>query len=188
MDILVKELMATDSPELERHLLAMSPEDRRLRFGENMHDAALLAYVTRIDFNHDAVFGVIADNLQLLGAAHLARNDGLAELGLSVLEAQRGKGIGAELLARAQMHAKNWGCQLLYMHCLSENGAILHLAKKQGMRIVTRSGETEVWLALPPADEASRLDEASDQRVALVDYALKSKAASARNRSECIAA
>ena len=41
------------------------------------------------------------------------------------------------------------------MHCLSENGAMMHLARKQGMLIVTEKGESDARLELPPADASS---------------------------------
>jgi GNAT superfamily N-acetyltransferase len=188
MDIHVKELAAADRPAIEMHLRALNSEDRRLRFGARMQDAALLAYAGRVDFDRDAVFGVIGSSLQLLGWAHLAWSEGLAEFGISVLEEERGRGIGSKLLARAHMHARNWGSRSLFMHCLSENAVMLHLARKQEMRIVAGSGETDAWLNLLPADAASRLSELSDQRVALIDYALKSETASARKQTECVAA
>ena len=59
------------------------------------------------------------------------------------------------------------------MHCLTENGAMMHLARKQRMRIVVESGEADAWLSLPPADASSHFGEAFAQRVALFDYALK---------------
>jgi GNAT superfamily N-acetyltransferase len=131
------------------------------------------AYVARIDFDCDAVFGVYDDELRLIGAAHVARSDGHAELGVSVLPGHRGRGIGGALLVRAHLRARNWGVRALFMHCLTENGAMMHLASKQGMQIVAESGEADAWLKLLPADASSHFGEVFAQRVALFDYALK---------------
>lgn len=180
MDIHVRQLLAAERPALERHFLALGAEDRRLRFGAPLNDAAVRSYANSIDFGRDAVFGVIDDDLQLLGAAHLARSAGHAELGVSVLPHYRGGGIGGALLGRAHTHARNWGVRALFMHCLVENGAIMHLARKQRMEIVPRSGEAEAWLKLLPADAASHDGERLAQRVALFDHALKSQAIAAR--------
>src|ERR1019366_8218203 len=122
---------------------ALAAEDRRLRFGGSLNDHAIVLYVARIDFDRDAVFGVLDDELRIIGAAHLARGDGHAELGVSVLPGQRGLGIGAALLRRTHAHARNWGEQKLFMHCLTENGAMMHLAKKQGMDIEAAFGEAD---------------------------------------------
>ena len=180
MEIHIKQLSSAERPELERHLLALGAEDRRLRFGGPLNDFAVHAYVERINFERDAVFGVIDDELHLLGAAHLARSEGHAELGVSVLPAYRGCGIGGALLARAHMHARNWGIRALFMHCLVGNGAMMHLARKQRMRIDAGYGEADAWLKLPPADAASHFGEVFAQRVALWDFALKSQAAAVR--------
>jgi GNAT superfamily N-acetyltransferase len=173
MNILVRELTGLQYPALEPHLLALGAEDRRLRFGASLNDAAVRAYLERIDFERDAVFGVFNDELQLIGAAHVARSDAHAELGVSVLPGHRGRGIGGALLARAHMRARNWGVHALFMHCLTENGAMMHLARKQGMQIVVASGEADAWLKLSPADASSHFGEVFAQRVALFDYALK---------------
>lgn len=61
----------------------------------------------------------------------------------------------------------------LFMHCLSENETMLHLARKQGMALAAAAGEADAWLVLPPADPASLLGEVFEQRAALFDYALK---------------
>ena len=165
---------------LVRHFLGLGAEDRRLRFGVALPDQGVNDYVARIDFERDVVFGVFDHELRLAGAGHLARGDGFAELGVSVLPDQRGKGLGAELLARAHMHARNWGLPTLFMHCLAENGAMMHLAHKQGMRIATAQGESDAYLELPPGDASSIVRELFAERVALFDYALKSQMHSAR--------
>jgi len=69
----VSELSRINRPALERHLLALDPHDRRLRFDTPPSDAAVHAYVARIDFDRDAVFGVFDEELAIVGAAHLAR-------------------------------------------------------------------------------------------------------------------
>jgi GNAT superfamily N-acetyltransferase len=180
MQIVIRELPRLERVKFARHLCALETEDRRLRFGLALPDAAIDDYVAGIDFAHDAVFGVFDDRLELAGAAHLARADAHAELGVSVLASQRGRGIGGALLARAHLHARNWGIGTLFMHCLTENGAILHLAGKQGMRIVAESGEADAHLALPPASPASIAQALFDERVGLFDYALKSQVEAAR--------
>jgi GNAT superfamily N-acetyltransferase len=173
MDIHIRELSRFDRAALEPHFLALGAEDRRLRFGAPLKDDAVRAYLKRIDFERDALFGVHDDALHLIGAAHLARAEGHAELGVSVLPAHRGRGIGGALLARAHMRSRNWGMRMLFMHCLSENGAMMRLAGRQGMQIVVESGEADAWLQLPPADASSHFGEVFAERVALFDYALK---------------
>lgn len=175
MRIVTRELPRLERAKFATHLRALDSEDRRLRFGLALPDAAIDEYVARIDFGRDAAFGVFDDALHLIGAAHLARADAHAELGVSVLPAHRGRGIGAALLARAHGHARNWGIGVLFMHCLTENAAMMHLARKQNMRIVAESGEADARLELPPASPASIAQALFEERVGLFDYALKSQ-------------
>jgi len=177
---IVRELGSLERPLLEAHFVALGTEDRRLRFGLPLGDYALRAYVGRIDFERDAAFGIVDDDLSLIAAAHVARDRGQAELGVSVLPGHRGRGYGGALLARALQRARNWGVGGLFMHCLAENGAMMHLARKQGMEIVAESGEADAWLRLPPADASSHFGEVFAQRVALFDQALKTQAVAAR--------
>lgn len=180
MTIPIRQLSRAERPALHEHFLALGPHDRRLRFGTPLSDHTVHEYVERIDFAHDAVFGIADDELKLLGVAHVARAAGHAELGVSVLEGHRGRGIGGALLARAHMHARNWGVHALFMHCLTENAAMMRLARRQNMDIVAEAGEADAWLKLPKADAASHFGAVFAQRVALFDYALKSQLAAAR--------
>jgi GNAT superfamily N-acetyltransferase len=176
----IRELWPSERPALHEHFLSLAREDRRLRFGAPLSDATVREYVSRIDFGHDVLFGVLDDELRLLGVAHVARSRTFAELGVSVMEGFRGRGIGGALLARAHLRARNWGVGALFMHCLTENAAMMRLARRQGMDIVTEAGEADAWLELPPADAGSHFGEVFAQRVALFDFALKSQVASAR--------
>jgi GNAT superfamily N-acetyltransferase len=180
LNIVTKELSRLQRDVLADHFLALAAEDRRLRFGVGLSDHGVRDYVAQIDFDRDAVFGVFDDEMRLAGVGHLARGEAFAELGVSVLPAQRGRGMGGALLARTHTHARNWGVPTLFMHCLAENGAMMHLARKQGMRIVAERGEADAYLELPPGDPASIANALFADRVALFDYALKSQAHAAR--------
>jgi GNAT superfamily N-acetyltransferase len=180
MHIVTRELGRLERDKLLAHFLALGAEDRRLRFGLPLSDDSIADYVARIDFGRDAVFGAFDDELNLAGAAHLARAEEHAELGVSVLPAHRGRGIGGALLERAHTHARNWGIGTLFMHCLTENAAMMHLARQQGMRIAAASGEADAHLALQPASPASLAQALLAERVGLFDYALKSHFDAAR--------
>ena len=180
MNIQIREVSRAERPALADHFLLLSPDDRRLRFGTPLSDYSVRQYVERIDFGRDAVFAIADDELKFLGVAHLARGNGHAELGVSVLEGYRGRGVGGALLERAHLHARNWGVSSLFMHCLTENAAMMRLARRQQMEIVTETGEADAWLKLPPPDAASHFGAVFAQRVALFDYALKSQLAATR--------
>jgi len=185
--VVVRQISRLDRPALERHFLALEAEDRKLRFGTPLGDAAVRAYAGRIDFERDAAFGVFDEELLLVGAAHLAKDNESAELGISVLQDHRGKGIGAALLARAHTHARNWGVRTLLMHCLRENAAMMHLARKQGMDIVAEAGEADAKLRLAPPDASTHFGAVFAQRLALLDHALKIQLFNARRLAGALA-
>ena len=162
-------LWAADRQACQRHFLRLSGDDRRLRFGLSLLDSAVRDYVARIDFEGHAVFGVFDESLQLDGVAHLVRRDDSSELGISVLSAARGCGLGKALLARSHTHARNWGVEVLRMQCLTDNAPMMHIALKQGMMIERHMGEASAFLRLAPADAISREAATVDQRVALFD-------------------
>jgi len=170
----VQRLSASAQGAYRAHLLALPPDDVRLRFGAPMAAEGIAAYVARIDFDADEIFGVFGEAMQLEGAAHLAFGRDLAELGVSVLPSARGRGVGHALVARAAEHARNRSVPRLFMHCLAENAAMIRIARHAGMEVVVDAGEADAHVALPPMTPASLASEALADRVALYDYALKS--------------
>jgi RimJ/RimL family protein N-acetyltransferase len=178
---LVRELDDTHRAAALSHFLALEAEDRHLRFGSPTSDAIIERYVANLNFNRDALFGVFNDALDLVGIAHLAyvpsANDGTrsAEFGVSVLHDDRHRGLGAALLARAAVHARNTHIDTLFVHCLAKNKAMMHLAHKLGMRVEFAYGDADAYLILPPANAQSILHEASQEHMADLDYALKAK-------------
>ena len=181
MSVPVQRLGEVARPALLDHFMRLPADDVRLRFGTTFGPEAIAQYVDGINFDDDAVFGVYDDELKLTGVVHAAFSGDSAELGLSVLPGHRGKGIGSSLFARAGEHARNRFVTRLYMHCLSENAAMMHIARKSGMNICVDTGEAEAFLKLEPADQASLSGELMGQRLALFDYALKTQAAAMRH-------
>ena len=172
--------------ELREHFCALGPEDRHLRFGTMISDEAIASYVDHIDFERDAVFGIFEDDLTLAGAAHVAVGGGVAELGVSVLPGYRGRGLGTALFDRAGMHARNARIGELFMHCLTENSAMMRIAKRAGMQIVSGFGEADAHLKLAPGDASSFTREVMQDRLALFDYALRSQVLTAKRIGEAV--
>ena len=176
MTAAVQRLDASVRAMLAAHFLALPVADRYLRFGR-VAPPFIAAYVDRIDFEHDAVFGVHDDRLALVGAAHVAFEGGLAELGLSVLPAYRGRGVGGALFKRALAHARNRRIPRFFIHFLAENAPVMRMAQRFGMRIVTRAGEADADLELPPASLGSIAGEFVTDAFALCDRAVRALAA-----------
>ena len=160
------------------HLLALDAGDRYLRFGYAANDEQIARYVASLNFERDEIFGIYNRKLELIAMAHLAfsTNPALkscAEFGVSVLAHARGRGYGARLFDRAVMHARNEGVEMMFIHALSENTAMLKIARKAGARIERDGSESEAYLTLLPADLDSRVSEMVEEQIAQTDYRLK---------------
>lgn len=163
------------------HLFALPPSDRYLRFGYAASDAQIQMYVDSLDFERDEIFGIYNRNLVLIAVAHLAfspdpKCGACAEFGVSVLATARGRGYGSRLFERAVMHARNEKVDLLFIHALSENTAMLKIARKAGAIIERDGSESDAYLKLPPADLDSRMTEMVEEQFAQTDYRLKVQA------------
>ena len=165
-----------DRAALAVHFLALDSEDRRLRFGSPIGDATIGAYVERINFADDGVYAIQDDLLRVVAAIHVARTGEAAELGLSVLPGYRGEHLGSALFARAVMHLRNRGIATVYVHCLAENATMMHLARKNRMRLSTDASESDGRLELEPGTPHSHVLEWLQDQRALAIQAVRRQA------------
>jgi RimJ/RimL family protein N-acetyltransferase len=191
--VLVKALQERDRRRVLRHFMGLDSDDRLLRFGSILPDERVAAYVAKLDFSNDIVFGVYNRVFQLVGVGHLALTSKeahpdsinytdkqkVAEFGVSVSASARGQGVGSRLFARAAIHCRNADVDTLYMQCLSSNRTMMHIAKKAGMQIERAYGEADAHLHLPPPSPSSVLAEALEEQFAKIDYAVKANARAA---------
>jgi GNAT superfamily N-acetyltransferase len=174
------------------HLLALDERSRYLRFGYAASDAQIARYVDNIDFTQDEVFGIFNRRLELIALAHLAhrpadrapRRPARSEFGVSVLPKARRRGFGARLFEHATLHARNRGVEEMFIHALSENTAMLKIARNAGATVEREGSESEAWLKLAPDSLASHLDEILVGQVAEFDYRLKLRARRAETSGE----
>jgi GNAT superfamily N-acetyltransferase len=165
------------------HLLALDEHDRYLRFGYPANDEQIGRYVESLDFDRDDIFGIYNRKLELIAMAHLAfmqADDAPAgaEFGVSVAQKARGRGYGGRLFERAVMHARNEGVELMFIHALSENVAMIKIARNAGATLERAGSETDAYLRLPPATLDSRMSEMVEEQLAQTDYRLKVQAKS----------
>ncbi len=177
----IRSLGPSHRERIAQHLLALEGHDRFLRFGYAANDAQIRRYSDSLDFDRDEIFGIYNRKLELLAMAHLAFSvdpscRSCAEFGVSVARAARGRGFGQRLFDRAVMHARNEGVDMLFIHALSENTAMLRIARKAGATIERDGSESQAHLRLPPADFDSRMTELVEEQVARTDYHLKAQA------------
>ena len=177
----IRSLTARHRERFATHLMTLGEHDRYLRFGYPATDAQIARYVDHLDFERDELFGIFNRKLELIAAAHLAyspapqRSDlpAMAEFGVSVVPKARGRHFGARLFDHSILHARNRGVETLFIHALSENTAMLRIARKAGAEVVRDGSETEAWLKLPPETIGSRFDEVLGQHAAEIDYQFK---------------
>lgn len=177
----IRSIGSSHGKRIAAHLLALNPQDRYLRFGYAANDEQIGRYVDSLNFERDEIFGIYNRRLELIAMAHLAFSTdpalkSCAEFGVSVLAHARGRGYGARLFDRAVMHARNEGVDMVFVHALSENTAMLNIARKAGARIERDGSESEAYLTLVPADLDSRVTEMVEEQVAQTDYRLKVQA------------
>lgn len=166
------------------HLTALDVSDRYLRFGYPATDAQMSKYVDMLDFEQDEVFGIFNRRLVLIAMAHLAHAAGatitgrpaMSEFGVSVLPQVRARGFGRRLFEHAMLHARNRGVEMLFIHALSENLAMLKIARRAGATVERDGSESEAWLKLPPDSLASHVGEMVELQAAELDYRFKRRA------------
>ena len=172
--------------QIARHLFGLDKRDRYLRFGSHASDEQIRQYVDGIDFERDCVLGIFNRDLELAAMAHLAfapsqsAGQDMAEFGVSVLPHARQRGYGKRLFERAAIHAVNAGIKTLYIHALSENIAMLRIARNAGAELERSGAESEARLKLPEASFLSRLDELLGNQIGRADWLLKANASMTR--------
>ncbi len=181
---MIAQLGPSHRRQIENHLIALPPADRRLRFGYAISEELLSTYVRGLRFSRDAAFGAFNESGEMLAFGHLAfiASDESAEFGISVAPDARRLGIGRALLERAGRHARNRGYRLLVMAFVPENAALAALARAAGMQLIQDQVEPRAYLTLDAPDAASVLEEAWCEAVAAIDLGFR-RAAGARATS-----
>jgi len=177
----IRSLGPSHRERIAQHLLQLEPADRYLRFGYAASDEQIRRYAEQLNFERDEIFGIYNRRLELVAMAHLAFSEHpehkhCAEFGVSVLKQARGRGFGARLFERAVMHARNEGVSMMFIHALSENTAMLKIARNAGATVRRDGSESEAYLQIPPASLDSRMAEMVEQQFAEVDYQIKKQA------------
>lgn len=144
----VRKILPSEIASYGSHLKRLSAHDRHMRFGTELSNTAIDTYVNKIDLSRDVIKVVHDDNLNVIAAVHISRllTEDIAEIGLSVENDHRGKGIGRALFKSAVQHMQSIGIKKAYTMCLRNNSPMMHIAAHEGMEMISHGGETEAYL------------------------------------------
>lgn len=123
------------------HLKNLSESDRYTRFCYNIKDENIDQFILTILYNADDhhLFTAIKDD-KVVGFGHLAREGEDWELAVSVDSDYQGQGVADQLMAFMIDWGKTRRVHSVFMHCITQNQKIQHLARKHGLRMVERDG------------------------------------------------
>jgi GNAT superfamily N-acetyltransferase len=177
----IRSLSPRHRERIAKHLLALDDSDRYLRFGYAAQERHIRAYAAQLNFERDDIYGIYNRSLKLIAVAHVAfspddQTTNCAEFGVSVLKEARGKGYGSLLFERAVIHARNEGVDLMFIHALSENAAMLKIVRNAGAQVQRDGMESEAYLQLPPATLDTHLSGAVENSLGEMDFQLKRQA------------
>ncbi len=157
-----RKLVPAEVWQVSRHLLALTPDERRLRFQGGLADAAIERYCRRIDWFRTVAIGYFVDG-RLRGVAELVLERSLwpraGELAVTVETAWQGRGVGTELTRRAVTVARNRGARRLMMLCLIENRRMRRIATKLDGALRFDGGAVAADLGLTRATPWTVLEE-----------------------------
>ena len=140
-------------PAYGKHLKNLSETDRYTRFCYNIKDENIDRFILSMLYNfddHHLFTATLGDNI--LGFGHLAREGEDWELAVSVQGEHQGQGVADHIMMFMIDWGKIRGVHSVFMHCITQNAKIQHLARKHGLRMIERDGAeitSKVDLPLP---------------------------------------
>lgn len=174
-----RKLTPFDKQKLVDHFIKdIVGNDRRLRFGYEAPDTSVKSYIedSLENYGYVNMWFVVEDALKIIATCHVSMNKetNTAEMGCTVSPDYRNQKIGQELFNRGITWARMAGAENVFMHCLSENRTIQHIAQKGGMTVVTIDpSEKESTIKIKQNQyEAGFKDYVMDQ-IAIYDTAIR---------------
>ena len=172
-----KIMYESDKGKLYDHFLVdIMGHDRYLRFGYNASNDNVTKYLDSAfeDFGTTNMWFIVEDNNQVVGSVHVSIGvNEKAEMGFTVSPDYRGRGFGQDLFQRAATWAMMRGAKTLFTQCLSENQVMQHIAKKNGMTVVTVGyGEKEASVQATKGTIRAFYDDRMFDQLAFVDMSI----------------
>ena len=155
-------------------------DDRRLRFGGGLTDEYVYVYLNKaVREPHKNMWFVVEDKERIVATCHVAyqKDDNSAELGLTVSPDYRNQKLGQQLFDRGVTWARMMGAESIFMHCLTENHAIQHIARKSGMTVVTLypSDESQASIKIDKNRLAAGFEDVIMENMAVYDHTMRNQ-------------
>lgn len=143
-------LDAEDAAQIEAHLLRLSPQDRSLRFAAGLvTDETIRRHVASLRFDRDAVFGLRGADGSIVGLAHgcvyVVAGQTRIETAFSIDVEQRGRGLGALLMAAIEVFATGIAAQSLVGTCAARNLPMRRVFERAGMALTREDDEMHAF-------------------------------------------
>jgi RimJ/RimL family protein N-acetyltransferase len=162
----IRPVRPDDAPALARAYANLGEQSRYRRFFTAMPalpDATLKAAVEVDHTDHEALVAVPLRSAEIVGECRfirLADQPDTAEVGVTVVDAWQGRGLGSALLARLSERAAEAGIEYFTAEVLAENRTMLSLLPGLGHVETESHGpvvSTRVELAEPPRQSSPDL-------------------------------
>ena len=161
---------------IDHFLVDITGHDRYLRFGNPRPNEIIVEYIENSLKSYGRTdMWFISENTDglVIGSVHVSISDDIAEMGFTVSPDYRGLGIGQELFQRGSTWAMMKGVKTIYTTCLSENKVMQHIAKKNGMTVVTLdANEKEATVKATKGIIRAFYDDKMFDHLSLVDLAI----------------
>jgi GNAT superfamily N-acetyltransferase len=156
-------LSITDYELYGSWLREQSEETLATYFGIAVSDTYINHLIDGIASNPEEHYFLVAtQGTTWAGVIHMARiSETEMEFGVMVAEPYRNQGIADQLMSEAIVWIRNRGFDTLYLHCVTWNRAMKHLANKHGLIMHEDHGDTDVCSRIPPASMISYAQEAT---------------------------
>jgi len=161
--LVLRPIRPEDTPRHRQFLARVTPRDLYTRFFTGVRELpeADLAHLTQIDYDRDMAFVAVgreaAGAEEILGVARACADpdNDAAEFAVLVRSDLKGQGLGTLLMHKLIRYCREHGTRELRGDVMSENAAMLHLAKTLGFKVcgTERNVET-VALELRPQPAA----------------------------------
>ena len=136
--VAIRPIAPDDKERLRAAFHRLSPESRRRRFMAPANELSDedLRYLTEVDHHrHEALVATDPDSGAILGVARWVRQPGrreVAELAVAVVDDWQGRGMGTELVTRANARAREEGIERYHAIVSTDNVQVIEALERHG--------------------------------------------------------